>query len=112
MTGSIPLSPEVLTTIVLSSMLQPVSMWLYQLVGNYLWIASHKCCSSVTVVIRAVTNNQVRAIGSKKKHLLTHCGRQCTEAHSVDQSAQIAGKFIFSYQDGLSWHLRALHCKF
>ena len=20
--------------------------------------------------------------------------------------------FIFSYQDGLSWHLRALHCKF
>ena len=42
-------------------------MYLYQLVGNFLWIDSDKCCSNVELnLITAVTNNQFRAIGSKK----------------------------------------------
>ena len=39
----------------------------------------------------------------------------CTEVCSVDQSARSAEKFsplFFSYQGGLSWHLRTLHSKF
>ena len=37
------------------------------------------------------------------------------EVCSGDQSAQSAEKFLpslFTSQDGLSWHLHALHCKF
>ena len=45
---------------------------------------------------------------------IVRCRRQCIEMRSADQSARSAEKcfaFIFSYQNGLSWHLRALHCK-
>ena len=43
--------------------------------------------------------------------------RQCAEVRSVDQSARSAENFFtlisqLSGQDRLSWHLRALHCKF
>ena len=43
------------------------------------------------------------------------CRRQCIEARSADQSAEARKKifaFFFSYQEGLSWHLRALYCAF
>ena len=39
------------------------------------------------------------------------CRRQCIEAQSADQSARSV-EIFFSYQDGLSWHLRSLHFKF
>ena len=46
----------------------------------------------------------------------TRCRRQCIEARSVDQSARSVENFIrpsfISDQDELSWHFRALHCKF
>ena len=39
------------------------------------------------------------------------CRRQCIEARSADQSARSAENFFaFIFQDGLSWHLRALYC--
>ena len=37
--------------------------------------------------------------------------RQWIEARSIDQSAQSTEIFFAFYQDGLSWHLRALHYK-
>ena len=44
------------------------------------------------------------------------CRRQCIEARRADQSARSVEKknlpSIFTSQDGLSWHLRVLHCKF
>jgi len=43
------------------------------------------------------------------------CRRQRIEVRSGDHSMQSAGKifrlYFFSYQDGLLWHLRTLHCK-
>ena len=41
----------------------------------------------------------------------TRCQRQCIEVNSVDQSPHFSPSF-FSYQDGLAWHFRALHCIF
>ena len=45
---------------------------------------------------------------------ITRCRRQCIEARSADQSERSVETFfhLHSYRDGLSWHLRALHCKF
>ena len=49
-------------------------------------------------------------------YYIKRCRRQCIEARSADQSARSRGKFFspsfFTSQNGLSWHLRALHCKF
>ena len=50
--------------------------------------------------------------GGGANSTIARCRRQCTEARSADQSARSAENFspsFFSYQDGLSWHLRALY---
>ena len=53
-----------------------------------------------------------KAIGSNKRNcpansIIAQLHAQCIEACSADQCAQNAKKKSFSYQDGLSWHLRA-----
>ena len=40
--------------------------------------------------------------------------RHCLEVHTVNHSARSTEKIspsIFSFQDGLCWHLHTLHCK-
>ena len=53
--------------------------------------------------------------GFVKGGAITHYRRQCIEVCSADQSARSAEIFFASFftsQDGLSWHLHALHYKF
>ena len=42
---------------------------------------------------------------------ITCCQRQCIKVRSASHRKTFLPSY-FSYHDGLSWHLRALHCKF
>ena len=38
--------------------------------------------------------------------------QRCVVMISLREAWKTISPLFFSYQDGLSWHLRALHCKF